>query len=110
MLTNAASGVDVASRGMSVAVAGNASCQRPSVRRIASVPRLATLAKLSDVTRRTSALFDPRRGIFEVVGSPRRLQDDVVQDADAVRRVSRADADGRDVGENLLKDDGLHAR
>lgn len=110
VLTNTAPSVHVASGGMSVAVAWYASSQRPSVRGIAPVPGLATLAELSHISGRARALFDPRRWVLEVVGTACRFQDYVVEDANSIWRVSGANTNGGDVGENLLKDDGLHSR
>ena len=110
MLADAAAGVDVAGGGVAVAVARNATGERAAVRGISSVSGFAALAELSHVSGGAGALLDPGRGVFAVVGSARGFQDDVVEGADAVGRVGGADADGRHVGQDLLEDDGFHAR
>ena len=99
VLTDTPAAFSVADVGVTVAVAGHAARKRSSVGRFVTVTGSARLAKLTDVAFGTVAAFDPA-GRRTASSTPGRFQFDVVQETDAARRVSGADLQRRQIGED----------
>ena len=86
-------GVIIAEIGMSIAVAWNTLSKGPSSWRIMSISRLTVLTKLTNISNRTSAVFDPR-GSGSIVVHVGRFEFDIVQETCSVVDIASSDFDG----------------